>query len=599
MKFLKVVVSSFTLGVLLTSCGGSSDSPKEKFFTVSGVANKGGSLEIQQARVAQGSTTSLKIESDSGYHIKSINGCNGSLTGNNYTTGAISGDCTVKAEFELNTYSVTVKSTAGGRFVIENSAPQHGAASRVIALPDEGYGVEGFSGCGTGVADYSAYTTAPVIANCEVALAFKKVVPIEGVAAEGAALVGAEVTAKCEDGSTFISKVTTNDVGKFSGEVGEGAFPCALKVMTNAKTFFSIANQSGITNINLLTDMAVALASGKLGSEWYASKDWSNANNKLAEAQVLLKDYFYKLGYTLPVNFLPFTSTFALGDSWDKLLDQIQSGIEKTPGLTYGLVVDSLNRNDLNSIPSPTGGSEPTAEVCFNPVLYEEGAILKTLDKYTITSVDGNGETSYEDVEKVTEFINGKILIENDVPVLKQTATGTFKKPNYISYLTGEYKLFANLSEKIVGKISYNENETQIFSGLENDPHYYTFSQAFLKNGEKVNFSLKKNASESERFNFKTSYTVDGLVRSAESDVKNTKTFRGLRTTNHKGIDYRVCDFEIQRESTNGISFDNTPEADWEANYHEYYLVGGGVLLKIESFSIILNGEELLTGQPK
>ena len=49
--------------------------------------------------VAIGDTTTFTVTPAPSYVIDSVSGCNGSLEGSVYTTGAITGDCTVTATF--------------------------------------------------------------------------------------------------------------------------------------------------------------------------------------------------------------------------------------------------------------------------------------------------------------------------------------------------------------------------------------------------------------------------------------------------------------------------------------------------------------------
>ncbi|MET0357483.1 MAG: hypothetical protein ABW044_11950 [Cellvibrio sp.] len=270
MKLLKMLVLGASAVGLVACGGGGGGGNKEKSFTVNASVSEGGSVNSTQAVVVEGNTTSFSFTPATGYHLKSVSGCSGTLAGATFTTGAITADCSVRADFEPNTYVVTASASTGGSFAIKNAGPEYGATTQVIALPNAGYGVASFSGCGVGTTNYSVYTTAPVTADCAVAITFKKVVSIEGTAADGAALNGAEVTAKCVDDSAFTSKVVADESGKFLGQVGEQAFPCALKVTTTtpAKTYYSIANKSGTTNINLLTDISLVIASGKSGADW-------------------------------------------------------------------------------------------------------------------------------------------------------------------------------------------------------------------------------------------------------------------------------------------------------------------------------------------
>ena len=64
-------------------------------------AGAGGSISPSTAQtVAQGSTTSFTVTPNTGYQISGVGGtCGGSLSGNTYTTNAVTAACTVAATF--------------------------------------------------------------------------------------------------------------------------------------------------------------------------------------------------------------------------------------------------------------------------------------------------------------------------------------------------------------------------------------------------------------------------------------------------------------------------------------------------------------------
>jgi len=69
-------------------------------FTVTPSAGLHGSLSPSSPQtVNYGATTSFTVTPDTGYHIASVTGCEGSLAGSTFTTGAINDDCTVTATF--------------------------------------------------------------------------------------------------------------------------------------------------------------------------------------------------------------------------------------------------------------------------------------------------------------------------------------------------------------------------------------------------------------------------------------------------------------------------------------------------------------------
>jgi hypothetical protein len=68
-------------------------------YTVSTTAGTHGTITPVSAVINQGDSIEFTITPDEGYIIQSVSGCGGSLTGNTYTTGAITADCTVTANF--------------------------------------------------------------------------------------------------------------------------------------------------------------------------------------------------------------------------------------------------------------------------------------------------------------------------------------------------------------------------------------------------------------------------------------------------------------------------------------------------------------------
>lgn len=71
-------------------------------FTVTAAAGVGGSITPVSATVNSGSSTTFTVTADSNYFINSVAGCSGSLSGDIFTTGVVTSDCTVTASFSNN-----------------------------------------------------------------------------------------------------------------------------------------------------------------------------------------------------------------------------------------------------------------------------------------------------------------------------------------------------------------------------------------------------------------------------------------------------------------------------------------------------------------
>ena len=98
---LQITLISMTSLVLVNCGGGASNGSDETSHAVTTSAGTGGSIAPASASVDDSQTTSFTVSADSGFEIASVSGCGGSLSGNTYTTGAISADCTVSATFNV------------------------------------------------------------------------------------------------------------------------------------------------------------------------------------------------------------------------------------------------------------------------------------------------------------------------------------------------------------------------------------------------------------------------------------------------------------------------------------------------------------------
>lgn len=68
-------------------------------WTVSASGNSGGTITPPSQTVDNGQTAMLTLSANDGYRIDSASGCNGSLSGSQYTTGPVNADCSVIASF--------------------------------------------------------------------------------------------------------------------------------------------------------------------------------------------------------------------------------------------------------------------------------------------------------------------------------------------------------------------------------------------------------------------------------------------------------------------------------------------------------------------
>lgn len=163
--------------IILTGCGGGggsegSNTSSPTSYTVSATAGVGGTISPTSISVNSGGVATFTVTANNTYIIQSVTGCAGSLSGNTFTTGAINGNCTVTASFDLKTYSVTATASKGGSITPGSSMVKHGNSASFALSTEPGYSIDTVNGC-NGTLNGNVYTTGAVTDICEVKASFK------------------------------------------------------------------------------------------------------------------------------------------------------------------------------------------------------------------------------------------------------------------------------------------------------------------------------------------------------------------------------------------------------------------------------------------
>jgi hypothetical protein len=99
-RSLSVLLSS---AALLAACGGSDSPPLQAAttYTVSTAASSGGAITPASVLAQAGTSAGFSLAPEAGYELVSVTGCDGTLdaAAGSYATGAVTGDCTVTAQF--------------------------------------------------------------------------------------------------------------------------------------------------------------------------------------------------------------------------------------------------------------------------------------------------------------------------------------------------------------------------------------------------------------------------------------------------------------------------------------------------------------------
>lgn len=202
-------------------------------------------------------------------------------------------------------------------------------------------------GCGGGSSSGSPETRNQSVADTVI---------IQGLAANSAPIAGATVSASCADQSGFISSVVTAANGEFSGKVNASALPCALQVTDSATgiTLHSLAWESGITNITLLTDLTIAYYANLLPADWYYGDIAATDLAALKTAMTRLLSYLSGIGYELlSADYDPFAQRLNPNDNIFYVLYQLEAAIAADPDLTdYLALLAWLLNVGLDSLPT-------------------------------------------------------------------------------------------------------------------------------------------------------------------------------------------------------------------------------------------------------
>ncbi len=145
--------------------------------TVSGSVGSGqGTLLPATQVVNDGSTATLTATPDTGWHTATVNGCGGSLSGNTFTTAAITADCSVSANFAIDQFLLGGTVSGGHGSISPTSVTlNYGSIQTFTLTPDPFYHVASVTGCG-GALNGNTYTTAPITGPCTVTVRFAQTI---------------------------------------------------------------------------------------------------------------------------------------------------------------------------------------------------------------------------------------------------------------------------------------------------------------------------------------------------------------------------------------------------------------------------------------
>jgi hypothetical protein len=164
----------YTTGAITADCAVTATFVSKTTYTVIPKARRHGSISPDtRQQVSEGHTASFTVTPNTGYVIKRVHGCGGTLDGNTYTTGPITGKCRVRASFKKNPVVISKARRHGSIAPAGRQSVSEGAVLNFTVTPDAGYSIKRVRGCG-GTLSGNVYTTKPISRKCRVEASFRK-----------------------------------------------------------------------------------------------------------------------------------------------------------------------------------------------------------------------------------------------------------------------------------------------------------------------------------------------------------------------------------------------------------------------------------------
>ena len=278
---------------------------------------------------------------------------------------------------------------------------------------------------------------------------------LSGTAATGAALKNASVTASCNNNTGFSQPVSTDANGQWSGQVIAANLPCALQAKTPDLALHSYAVAAGNVNITPLTDLGIAKISRKQPTDWFKQYQ------VLLESQLKttldeLSQQLASKNYVLPAQFNLLTTSFKVGDAFDKVLDVFAAAINASSLKTYNALLDQVvTSGSISSIPMAIPVTPPnTIQSCASRKLPVDS--LSSITDYSGEYKD-KGLTVFN-----LDTATGKIIAGGSAAIIKEVC-GPNIQNNGTNHVLVTDKGYITLFKDNAGKYSA---ETTDFGGF-------------------------------------------------------------------------------------------------------------------------------------
>ena len=227
------------------------DNPELTYYVVSASAGVGGSISPASRSVRNGDVTTFTISPDADYVISRVSGCDGTLSGSTYTTGAISGACTVSAEFQQYRWTTTTT----GRKATFSGLPE-GYQFNCTALATNLAGDSALSATVTFTTQAPTVPSPPSMSQLDSGDGEIYIYVTSG-SDGGSPVTG--YTATCTDGTNTFTGTSTSSPITVSGLTNEVPYTCTVTATNSVGTSSASAATDPITPEAMATGLPIWL----------------------------------------------------------------------------------------------------------------------------------------------------------------------------------------------------------------------------------------------------------------------------------------------------------------------------------------------------
>ncbi len=372
----------YTTNSITANCTVSATFSQNSYTVTSSGSGAGGSITPSTRTVNHGLTTTFTVTPTAGY-TASASGCNGSLSGTTYTTGAITSGCNVSASFSLNSYTVgtSVSGGVGGTITPSSRNVNYNSTGSFTISPNSGYEINTVTGCGGSLAG-SIYTTGPVTSACTVTASFSAIagqmsgnvsstdctIPI------GSSACNSSISWSVNNPASYSQVTTPPQI--VVADSRNNTSPLNYQISDGTKTFY-------LYNNGVLLDQSSATATCASGSDWVSGQ--CRAKPTIAVTQAL-NGTISPAGTTSVIYGTNSTTLTLTPSNGYVVASHIVNGTPTTTSATSYTFTNITSNQTFSATFAASGNTPPTVASPTSSDISLDGSTYKATLGATVTS---------------------------------------------------------------------------------------------------------------------------------------------------------------------------------------------------------------------